>query len=243
MTPADTKTDKTMDQTTERPGYYAVLPAGVRYDNRLKAAEKILYAEITALTEARGYCYASNGYFCALYEVDESTLRRWLAHLRDLGYIQIDLVNRPGGRERQIHLADPPCKNAPHTVQKCADPPCKNAPQNNTRLITTGTTTARTREDLAQVVAAYEGDIGTVPRSVANDLVRWTDEFGAALVVAAIGEAAANNKRNAAYVRSILKRCRDEGIKTPDALRAGRASEQTRHQPNREVKKRDLSKL
>ena len=35
---------------TEKPNYYAVLPAIVRYDNDLKPNEKLLYAEIVALS-------------------------------------------------------------------------------------------------------------------------------------------------------------------------------------------------
>lgn len=49
----------------ENPGFYAILPASVRYDNRLKAAEKIFYAEITALSDQSGYCYAGNSYFAS----------------------------------------------------------------------------------------------------------------------------------------------------------------------------------
>lgn len=39
----------------EQPGFFAILPANVRYDNRLKAQEKILYAEITALSNINKY--------------------------------------------------------------------------------------------------------------------------------------------------------------------------------------------
>ena len=36
------------------PTYYAVLPADVRYDTNLSPQEKILYAEITALSNKEG---------------------------------------------------------------------------------------------------------------------------------------------------------------------------------------------
>ncbi len=35
----------------ERPTYYAVLPATVRYDNALSEFQKLLFAEITALAD------------------------------------------------------------------------------------------------------------------------------------------------------------------------------------------------
>ena len=52
----------------DNPSYYAILPANVRYDKNLKPMEKILYAEITALSNKNGYCSASNSYFAKLYE-------------------------------------------------------------------------------------------------------------------------------------------------------------------------------
>ena len=44
--------------------YYAVIPAEVRYAKNLKANEKLMYGELTALANEKGYCYASNEYFC-----------------------------------------------------------------------------------------------------------------------------------------------------------------------------------
>ena len=51
-----------------KPNYWSILPANVRYDNELKPNEKILYSEITSLMNKDGYCYASNKYFSELYE-------------------------------------------------------------------------------------------------------------------------------------------------------------------------------
>ena len=39
----------------DNPGFFAILPASVRYDRRLKPAEKIFYAEITSLADKTGY--------------------------------------------------------------------------------------------------------------------------------------------------------------------------------------------
>lgn len=64
---------------SESPSYYAILPANVRYDKTLKSMEKIMFAEITALTESNGYCFAQNGYFAGLYDVSNETVSRWVS--------------------------------------------------------------------------------------------------------------------------------------------------------------------
>ena len=44
----------------EQPSYYSILTANVRYDKELKANEKLLFSEITALSNRNGYCHATN---------------------------------------------------------------------------------------------------------------------------------------------------------------------------------------
>ena len=73
----------------DNPGFFAILPASVRYDRRLKPAEKIFYAEITSLADKTGCCYASNAYFCPLYDTTERTVQRWVKHLQELGYVAV----------------------------------------------------------------------------------------------------------------------------------------------------------
>jgi hypothetical protein len=68
--------------------YYGMLRANVRYDRRLKPMEKIMYTEITCLSNKYGYCYAMNKYFTELYGVSKETVSRWISNLVKLGYVQ-----------------------------------------------------------------------------------------------------------------------------------------------------------
>ena len=112
------------------PGYFAILPASVRYDNRLSASEKLMFSEITALAGRDGYAYAKNKYFAELYGVDERTIRRWIAKLADMKYVSVSLVKKANGADdfrRIVPLLDPD-KNVLHPGQKCPEPPDKNVP-------------------------------------------------------------------------------------------------------------------
>ena len=46
-----------------KPNYYAIIPAEVRYNEKLTANSKLLFGEITALTNKTGVCWANNKYF------------------------------------------------------------------------------------------------------------------------------------------------------------------------------------
>lgn len=93
-----------ISQEMERPNYYAILPANVRYDKRLSANAKLLYCEISALANVKGYCYASNNYFSELFSVDSRSVQRWLYNLKDYGYITMDFDDNKDLRTRKIFI-------------------------------------------------------------------------------------------------------------------------------------------
>ena len=93
----------------EKPNYYGILPAGVRYDKRLKPMEKILYSEITALTNTQGYCFASNSYFAELYEVHKNTVGVWINNLVEFGYLKVKMIYKENSKEvleRRLYIVD-----------------------------------------------------------------------------------------------------------------------------------------
>lgn len=74
------------------PTYYAIIPSSVRYSD-IESGAKLLYWEITALTNREWFCYANNSYFCNLYKIDKSTVKRWLVSLKKIEVIQIEEIN------------------------------------------------------------------------------------------------------------------------------------------------------
>lgn len=112
--------------------YYAVIPAFIRYDKDLSPNAKLLYGEITALCNEKGYCWATNNYFCELYGVSERTIQRLLIQLNDKKYISIVIENN---RQRKIYLNDYPDKNDGVGVTKMSYSHDKIVALNNTKNI------------------------------------------------------------------------------------------------------------
>lgn len=113
----------------ERPGYYGILPASIRYDKNLKPMEKIMYSELTALSNKNGYCNATNSYFAELYEVNKNTVSLWISDLEKAGYIKTKLIYEAGTKnikERRIYISDPVTKNDDTYHEKEVDPITKN---------------------------------------------------------------------------------------------------------------------
>ena len=73
----------------EKPNYYAIIPAEVRYNKNLNSSQKLFYGEITALTYKTGECWASNSYFAKLYNVSPSLITNWLNALEKQNLVAI----------------------------------------------------------------------------------------------------------------------------------------------------------
>lgn len=109
--------------------YYAIIPANVRYDKRLTPNAKLLYGEITALCNEKGFCWATNGYFTKLYGVSKQSVSSWVKSLADAGYIKVDIERDPNTKEilhRYIRIIEYPIKENLNTPIK------ENLKENNT---------------------------------------------------------------------------------------------------------------
>lgn len=104
-----------MNEINEKPGYYSILPASIRYDEELTSLEKLLYSEITSLCDKSGSCWAKNKYFANLFGKKEETISRNLKKLEKKNYIQI-LYKKVGTRidQRAISIV----QNSQSTIDK-----------------------------------------------------------------------------------------------------------------------------
>lgn len=153
----------------EKPSYYSIITADVRYDERLKPNEKLLYSEITALSNKYGYCTATNSYFSKLYRADKSTVSRWVSHLEKCGYVQVEQT-RNGKRivQRKIYPVATPLltkKSIPY-AQKDQYPIDKKVKGNITRV---NTTSMNMRERIKQ----------PLDTNTELSLLSWSDSLGA----------------------------------------------------------------
>ncbi|MDC2838297.1 helix-turn-helix domain-containing protein [Limosilactobacillus mucosae] len=153
----------------EKPSYYSIITADVRYDERLKPNEKLLYSEITALSNKYGYCTATNSYFSKLYRADKSTVSRWVSHLEKCGYVQVEQT-RNGKQivQRKIYPVATPLltkKSIPY-AQKDQYPIDKKVKGNITRV---NTTSMNMRERIKQ----------SLDKNTELSFLSWPDSLGA----------------------------------------------------------------
>ena len=99
-----------MEEFIERPAYYSVTPASVRYAETLCMGAKMLYSEITVLCNHNGYCWASNEYFAKLYKVSIRTIRSWITSLVEQKFLVRELIKKENSNEvdkRILKITDP----------------------------------------------------------------------------------------------------------------------------------------
>ena len=95
-----------------KPAFYAILTPEIRYASDLTPNEKLLMAEISAMTDATGYCWGSNAYFSRLFGISERTVIRSIHRLEEKGAIVTEMVRGAKGNieERRIRLPGVPEK-------------------------------------------------------------------------------------------------------------------------------------
>ena len=134
----------------DKPSYYAIIPATVRYDKRLTANAKLLYGEITALCYQEGYAWAGNQYFADLYEVHKNSISAWIGNLKEAGHITVQMNYREGSKHilsRHIRLFGEGIQDNLHTPTRKLDDPIQENCGDNSTINTTINTTGEWRKD------------------------------------------------------------------------------------------------
>jgi len=92
--------------TKENPNYYSIITADVRYSKDLSFFEKVLYSDITALSNKNGYCNASNKYFAKIFGKSVSTITRAISNLVEHGFLENVLIRDENNEitERKLYL-------------------------------------------------------------------------------------------------------------------------------------------
>lgn len=104
----------------EKRSYYAIIPANVRYDKSLSANAKLLYGEISALCNEKGYCWSTNKYFSDLFGVSQTSISKWISSLVSKNYLFVKMVYQEGTKaisERHLSIVKEPPK------ETCDTPP------------------------------------------------------------------------------------------------------------------------
>lgn len=126
----------------DKPNFYAIIPADVRYDEKIPPNAKLLYAEISALIGKEGFCYASNTYFYETFGFSERTVGRLINALEERGYV-IRVISRDSTGQvemRKLYLKasmpeiHPPDNFDGTSRQNCLYPPDKIGGYTNTSI-------------------------------------------------------------------------------------------------------------
>lgn len=161
--------NKIQTEILSQPGYYAIIPANVRYAKIIPNA-KLLYGEITALCNKTGYCWASNKYFAELYDVSTKTISTWLSELENINVISFDSRDNQG---RKIYIISHNEKVMPNTEQ----PLQKGYARHNKKVMHNNTSNNTEKIDISKDIsigAEPTGDIESVITPEVFDSTAYT---------------------------------------------------------------------
>ena len=145
----------------ETPNYYAIIPANVRYSD-LKPNAKLLYGEITALSNKHGFCFASNKYFAELYKVNKNTISSWISDLKNYGFVTVKI-------ERNVN--NQITKRCIGILKKMDNPIHEKLKYNNTSINTTSNNIS-IKEKFENLVMFFD-----YPKEMKLDFINyWTEK-------------------------------------------------------------------
>ena len=163
----------------DKKGYYAIIPANVRYDESLTPNAKLLYGEITALCNEKGYCWATNSYFAGLYNVSKVSISKWIGSLKDAGYISIEMEQDRGTKQilnRYIRLLNGGIKEKLNTPQRKVNDPIKEKFKDNNTVNTTSNITVNNIDHFESFWTVYPRKVGKAQARKAWDKLKLDED-------------------------------------------------------------------
>lgn len=167
---------------TLKPSYFSVTPAEVRYSKDLPDGAKLLYGEITALSNKHGYCFASNAYLAELYDNDIRTVQRWIGQLQKHGFVNV-MIN---GKSRRIypivaskHEAPPLTEDDEPIEEEAPAPAKKSAKKKTPKEKKVRVTVKFEMQDMQLAQLLRDRSITNFPHleNKKTDLEKWANEI------------------------------------------------------------------
>lgn len=213
----------------QHPSYYTNIPAFVRYDEELlrKSKSILLYGEIVALSNQKGYCWASNSYFAERLRVSGRMIQDYLDVLVTKGYVARKLIYKPHSKQvdkRILSIASRPGEAdfMRGDEMDFTRPGEADFAENITSINNTSTNKllADAQHSFQEITTLWQNNWG-FPNGIAQqDLTEWSKEFGNDLIYYCVEFALRHNvtARGAApYLNRKLSDYRKQGIKTVQA--------------------------
>lgn len=163
----------------DKKGYYAIIPANVRYDESLTPNAKLLYGEITALCNEKGFCWATNQYFAELYGVDKVTISRWIGNLKDKGYVSVEMQYKEGSNQilnRYIRICNGGIGDSVNTPQQNDQYPIDEIVKDNNTVNNTTNITVNNIDHFESFWNAYPRKVGKAQAKKAWNKIKPNDE-------------------------------------------------------------------
>src|SRR5699024_1891412 len=231
-------------------GNYAILPAVIRYDNNLTDSEKLLFCELTALSNKKGYCYASNKYLSGIFNVTVDTVSRRINRLKNKGYLHVEMI-RDGKKikERHIYPLMDVSRGIDANVDRGIDAKVdrgidanvdrgidanveENILYNSNTLYNNNLN--NNKDDGVDVGVVFDSfnelGFGTINGYTAEQIAEWSKTFEPKVIIKAMKLASNNNKRTMSYVNGILKNWKNEGLIKLEDIEAEEKSKELNRQ-------------
>ncbi|HBY82135.1 helix-turn-helix domain-containing protein [Staphylococcus sp.] len=207
----------------DQPSYYSIITANVRYDNRLTDSEKLLFAEITSLSNKYGYCTASNNYFAKLYQVVKETISRRISKLQSLGYLKVELVKQGNEvKQRKIY----PMTQSSSPIDVKINTPIDNSvntpidakvKENNTRF--NNTSINRDRDDVTNSFKYISNNLEIIQSPLkAQQLEETINDFkdNKLDIVTVATDYCKENNKGINYLIKVLENWNKDGVDTKE---------------------------